>query len=299
MKRRFSGKIRIFAVSKVIALNRQGPIHIDVGAVLSERLGGNARFVPGFVVRWLERLIHQDDMNALLTGAWPRRGAHFCEYVLEHLGVELTVRNEDNMPSDPRIVVASNHPLGGLDGICMIAWLHRLYGVTPRFVVNDLLQAIDPLTDCFVPVNKHGTQSRSGVSALDAAFASDTPVVVYPAGLVSRLHDDGTIADLGWRRMFVTKAAEFRRPVVPVFFDGKNSASFYRYARWRKSSGIKFNLEMILLPREVFRSRGAHFTLTCGRPVPWQELGSRGEAGEKAAELRRIVYSLSTEHTRS
>ena len=280
-------------------LDSQGPIKIDVGGVLAEKLGAKARFVPGFAVRYLERLVCQDELNDLLETAYPRRGADFCEHVVERLGVNLDVRGAGNLPDDPRFIVASNHPLGGLDGICMIAWLSRRYGITPRFVVNDILKAVDPLAECFVPVNKHGAQNRGDVSALDEAFASDAPVVVYPAGLVSRLQPDGRIADLEWHRMFVNKAVEYRRPIVPVHFYGENSASFYRFADRRKKFGIKFNIEMVLLPREVFRAKGKRFTLTCGHPIAWESLGSRGEAMGRAREIRRIVYSLPSEYNSS
>lgn len=270
-----------------------------MGAVLADKLGRKARMVPRFAVRYLERLVCQDALNDLLETAYPRRDADFCEHVVKRLGVRLDVRGEENLPADPRIIVASNHPLGGLDGICMIAWLSRRYGVTPRFVVNDLLKAVEPLGDCFVPVNKHGAQNRDDVSALDDVFAGDAPVVVYPAGLVSRLQPDGSIADLHWRCMFVKKAIECRRPIVPVHFQGENSPSFYRLAKRRKRLGIKFNIEMVLLPREVFRAAGKSFTLTCGSPICPDSLGDRSEASLRADEIRRIVYSLPSEYNSS
>lgn len=96
--------------------------------------------------------------------------------------------------------------------------------------------------------------------------------------------------------MFVNKAVESHRDIVPVFFDGLNSPSFYRLARLRKRLGIKFNIEMVLLPREVFRARGKRFVLTCGKPVPWQTLTSGASASDEARRLREIVYSLNPQN---
>lgn len=270
------------------------PIRIDVGGVLASRLGGKARFVPRFLVRWLEKLICQDQLNQLLESNYPLRGAEFCDGVLCDLDVTIDIRNENLLPKNPRCIIVSNHPLGGLDGMSMISWLSRHYNRPVRFVVNDLLMAVEPLTDCFVPVNKHGRQSRSSLGSLEEALAGDGPVVIYPAGLCSRLGDDGVVADLAWNKMFVTKAIESRRDIVPVHFDGHNSPSFYRWARRRRSLGIKFNFEMLLLPREVFRSRGKTFTITCGTPVPWQSLEGGANAASTAAQLRRQVYALPT-----
>lgn len=272
------------------------PIRIDVGAVIASKLGRRSRYVPPFLVHGIERLIHQDELNALLENNFPRRGADFCEGVLADLGVSLEVRHADRMPASPRCIVVSNHPLGGLDGISMIAWLTRHYGRPVHFVVNDLLMAIEPMSECFVPINKHGAQTRATADTLDAILAGDDPVVIYPAGLCSRLGDDGRIADLAWRKTAVTKAIESRRDIVPVFFDGENSPSFYRWARRRKRLGIKFNFEMVLLPREVFRARGKTFTLTCGEPVAWSSLHGGPDASREVARLRETVYSLKTDN---
>jgi len=225
----------------------EGPISINVAQVLADRLGRKARWLPGFLVRALERLICQQEMNELLAGAYPRRGAAFCEYVLEHLGVELEVRGAENLPSSGRCIV-------------------------------------------------HGSQSRAASASLDDALSGGDPVVIYPAGLVSRLGKGGVVADLEWRKMFVNKAVESHRDIVPVFFDGLNSPSFYRLARLRKRLGIKFNIEMVLLPREIFRARGKRFVLTCGKPVPWQTLAGGASASGEARRLREIVYSLNPQN---
>ena len=270
-------------------------IQIDIGRELSQKLGRRARYVPRILVKAIERLIRQDELNDLLVRNFPRRGAEFCEGVLDTLGVKLEVKDAARLPASPRCIIASNHPLGGLDGMSMIAWLHRHYNCPVHFVVNDLLMAVDPLRDCFVPINKHGAQSRGAAKLIDEVLAGDDPVVIYPAGLVSRLGDDGKIADLEWRKMVVNKAIESRRDIVPVHFAGENSPSFYRWARRRLRLGIKFNFAMVLLPRELFRAGGKTFTLTCGDPIAWQSLRGGRDAAAEAARIRNIVYSLSQE----
>lgn len=268
------------------------PIRINVEDVVRSRLGKRARFVPHFLVEALSRLICQDKLNALLERNFPLRGADFCEGVLRTLSVRLDVRGEENLPSCKRMIVVSNHPLGGLDGMSMIHWLSRYYECDVRFVVNDLLMAVEPLRECFVPVNKTGRQNRGHATALDTALEEDNPVVIYPAGLCSRLGDNGEILDLRWHKMVVNKAIEHHRDIVPVYFDGRNSRSFYRAAKWRARLGIKFNFEMMLLPREVFRSAGKTFTLTVGSPVSWQSLKGGFEAQDTVDFLKKTVYAL-------
>lgn len=267
-------------------------IRIDLQQVISDKLGCRGRYVPHFVVRRLERIICQDKLNDILERNFPAEGAEFCEGVLSDLNIHLNVRHAERLPDNRRCIIVSNHPLGGLDGIAMIAWLSRHYGTSVRFVVNDLLMAVKPLAPVFLPVNKHGAQSRTAHRALDEAMAGNAPIIIFPAGLVSRRQPGGGIADLEWKKMFVNKAVEFHRPVVPVHFDGHNSPFFYRFAALRKRIGLKFNIEMIYLPREVFRSEGATFTITCGTPVPWNDLRGGTHAQSEATKIREAVYSL-------
>ncbi len=271
-------------------------IQINLRQIVRERLGRYSRLVPGFVLRYLEKTVCQDRLNELLRNNFPREGAEFCEGVLADLDVGLTVVGEDKLPSTAqrRVVFVSNHPLGGLDGMALIAWATRRYGGKVHFVVNNLLDAVAPLRSVFVPVNKHGSQSRESIRAIDEAFAGEDPVLVFPAGLCSRRGSNGVIADLEWQKMFVNKAVEHHRDVVPLYFSGRNSDFFYNFAKIRKQLGLKFNIEMIYLPSEIFRARGSRFTLVCGDTIGWQELRSGKAAMEQAAEIRSLVYSLAS-----
>lgn len=277
--------------------NGNKAIQIDLQQIVRERLGKHSRLVPRFIVRWLEKLVCQNDLNKLLRNNFPKEGAAFCEGVLHDLDVAVDVVGEDNLPpvSDRKVVIVSNHPLGGLDGMALIAWAARRYGDRLHFVVNDLLDAVAPLRTVFVPVNKHGGQSRESIRAVDEAFASDDPVLVFPAGLCSRRDSAGKVSDLEWQKMFVNKAVDYRRTVVPVFFSGENSSFFYNFAKYRKLSGLKFNLEMIYLPGEIFKARGKRFAIYCGKPIPWRQLESGKKAAGQAARIRAAVYSLAPE----
>lgn len=268
-------------------------IQIDISDALSSKLGRKARWVPAGLVRWLRRTICQDELNAMLGRYYPRRGAEFCDACIADLGVEVDVRHAERLPAaaDRRVIFVSNHPLGGLDGIVLISELSKRYGPGVKVVVNDLLMAVDPLGEVFLPINKHGKQSRQAAEAIGVAMEGDDPVVVFPAGLVSRRRPDGDIKDLDWHKMFVCKARQYKRDVVPLHFSGRNSGFFYDLARWRSRLGLKFNIEMIYLPREVVRSRGKKFTITVGHRVPWTTLAD-GAAESQARRVKDMAYAL-------
>jgi putative hemolysin len=270
----------------------QDPIVIDIDSVIKERLPRQYPYIPRPLIKWVQRTVCQDQLNELLRVNAGLTGADFCRGVVDHLNIGVEVAGTGNLPDDPRVTIVSNHPLGGLDGMIYIDMVARHYGIEPRFVVNDLLMAVAPLRQVFLPVNKHGRQSRQSLEALDEAMKSDRPIIIFPAGLVSRRGKNGVIADLRWQKMFVNKCKEYHRPVIPSFFSGRNSSFFYNFAKLRAKSGLKFNIEMLYLPREMFRSRGSHFKITIGEPIPWHDLQAGAMAQATADNVRRTVYSL-------
>ncbi|MCH5220551.1 MAG: 1-acyl-sn-glycerol-3-phosphate acyltransferase [Muribaculaceae bacterium] len=273
------------------------PLYIDLKSVVKSKLGSRSWLVPGFVVRKLEKTICADRLNWLLKHNHPKTGADFCRGVFDDLHVTIEASGVENLPdpSHRRVMIVSNHPLGGLDGMALIDFFSNYFGGTVYFIVNDLLMAVKPLNDVFVPINKHGSQSREASFRLESILNGDDPVIIFPAGLVSRLGDDGVIKDLEWKKMFVNKAISTRRDIIPVHFSGHNSQFFYKFARRRKRLGIKFNFEMLYLPSEVFKSEGKTFRITCGKTIEWQSLKGGKEALETAAKIKDIVYGLQPE----
>ena len=193
------------------------------------------------------------------------------------------------------MVFASNHPLGGLDGIALIAVLGQRYGdENIRFLVNDLLMNVEPLGTVFLPINKYGSQARAAAEAINAEYASDRQIVIFPAGLVSRLHPGGEVHDLKWQKAFVQKAIENDRDIIPVRFVALNRKRFYRLAKWRKKLGIKVNIEQATLPAELCASRGKRFRIIIGQPVSVSELRASDRSFPQLAEdLRAAIYRLS------
>ena len=273
-------------------------IHIDVDKLLRTKLPKYYRYIPKAVIRWLARTICQDELNALLEHNAGKEGCEFAASALVYLGVSVKVSGIENLPADAgsRLVFASNHPLGGLDGIALISQLGAHYGGKIKCVVNDMLMQVSPLAKLFLPANKHGRQSEEAVRAINEAFAGDDQMLYFPAGLCSRRMKGGEIADLEWKKSFIGKSVEYHRDVVPVYFSGQNSDFFYKFASWRKRIGIKLNIEMIYLPGEIFKSRGKEFNIIIGKPIPWQTFTGGRRPSEYAAEVRAAVYELKPEN---
>lgn len=267
-------------------------MRIDIAEVLRQRAPVVARWMPGALLRGLEKTICQDRLNYLLERGDGLYGADFAESVINNLGVTFGVEGEVD-PARRRVIFASNHPLGGLDGLVLCAMVKKLYGSGEmKFIVNDLLTFVEPMNTVFIGINKHGAQSRDAAKAIDDAFYGDGPILMFPAGLCSRRGADGSVRDLQWNKMFINRAISSRRDIIPVHFSGENSSFFYKFARLRARSGLKLNIEMIRLPREIFTNSGKHFTVKLGAPIGWDTLRGGKEALRQAAEVRDIVYNL-------
>ena len=266
------------------------PIRIDVDSVLRERLPRHYKYIPRFAVRWLERTICQDRLNAILTKMAGRNSVDAATAALHEMDITVKASGMDRLP-EGRYMFVSNHPLGGLDGLALISLLGNHYDHKIKFLVNDLLMAVEPLRDVFLPVNKYGSQSRAAAADIEQALQGTGQFITFPAGLCSRMQPDGTIADLTWQKAAVVHAVNYQRDIVPIFFDAQNSRFFYRFAQWRKRLGIKFNIELIFLPKEMIKQSDSTLRVTIGEPIPWTSLDA-AHPKQEAAHLRDIVYTL-------
>jgi putative hemolysin len=273
-------------------MSQENGFRINVDAILKDKAPKYYPKIPRFLINYLKRTLHQDDINGILSRNQDLEGVDFMRALVEkEFNLKLQVRGEDNIPASGRFTFASNHPLGGMDGICLSAFLGEKYYGKIKYLVNDVLYYIDPLKPIFVPINKYGAQARDSAKTINEVYASDDQVITFPAGLCSR-KIKGKIIDLEWMKNFIIKTVDYQRDVIPVHFDGRNSNFFYNFANLRKASGFKFNIELIYLPDEMFKNRRQTFTITFGKPIPWQTFDKSKTPPEWAQYVKEVVYTL-------
>lgn len=266
---------------------------IDVDKVLKSKNPAMARIIPGFVTGYLKRVVHQDEINYFLTTYGHLRDAQLVAAFLEHFGVKYLVHGAENIPVSGRFIFVSNHPLGGLDGVVFIDELSKHFPDV-KFPVNDILTYIENLSGVFLPVNKHGSQGRDAARRIEEAYASDSQILYFPAGLCSRKRK-GIICDLEWHKSFIQKAIQHKRDVVPCFFSGRNSDFFYRIANIRKFLGLKANIEMLYLPDEMYKQKGIQLHLVFGKPVPHTFFDKSKTPAEWAEWVKSETYKLKSD----
>lgn len=271
-------------------MKQSNVIKIDIDQVVKDR--AKNKKVPQFLVNYLKKIVHQEEINRFLEDNKDLKNLDFIDGGLKFMGIETEVLGRENLPpKDGRYIFASNHPLGGLDGMATGMLIGKEYDGKVRFFSNDLLTNLEPLKEMFIPVNKLGSQSRQHAKMMDDLYNSENHLVTYPAGMCSR-KINGKIVDPEWKKNFIAKAVQYQRDVVPIYFEGRNSNFFYNLARIRKFLGIKFNIEMMYLADEMFKQRGSKFTLTIGKPIPWQTFDKSKTQSEWAAWVKELVYNL-------
>lgn len=272
------------------------PLHLDIRDAVRKKAPRYAKHIPGFVFRKLEHIIRQDELNRILNENAEKKGVAFAAGALASLEIRTQPIGLDSLPEGKRYIFASNHPLGGLDGMALIATIGKKYGAeNVKCIVNDILMLIKPLNDVFLPINKHGRQSRQSMEDVDKAYSGDCQLITFPAGLCSRRDSNGQIRDLEWKKSFITKSVESKRDIVPVYFEGTNSSFFYKFARFREKTGIKLNIEMILLPGETVDRKGRTFRIKFGKPIPYGTFDNSRSPKEWAEEVKNRVYEMSVE----
>jgi len=262
---------------------------IDVAKVIGDKAPKVKRWLPGFILNWLKRKLHEEEINQAMIDLKDQFGRDFNSKAIDKLGVTIVSENPENVPKTGGIIVASNHPLGGLDGMALIKAVGEIR-TDVRFFVNDVLKNLKNYDNVFVGVNKVGSTSTKSLRVMENIFLSEDAILFFPAGLVSR-KQNGLIRDLEWKKSFVTQAIDHDRQIVPVFIEGENSKFFYRFANFRKRIGIKANIEMIFLPDEMFKQRGHTVKIHFGKPFESSILDNTKSHRAWASLIKKYVYS--------
>ncbi len=263
---------------------------IDIRKVFREKNPKLYKVMPSFIIEFIRRLVHEDDINAFIAEHGHKQGLEFVDAIIEHFQVQIRSAGTENIPAGERIIIAANHPLGGLDAMALLKVVSAVR-TDLVFIVNDILLQLKNLNTLFAGVNKIGTTARQSLKAIDELYASDKCILIFPAGLVSR-KQNGVIKDLAWNKSFVTMARKHQRSIIPVHIGGANTHRFYNLANWRKKLGIKANIEMMLLPDEMYRQYHKTINITVGSPIAWQQFGQGVSDQEWAHRICQLVYEL-------
>ena len=152
--------------------------YIQLEKVIASKSERLYRFMPGFLIRYLKRVIHQDFINDCLYRNREDYGLDFVNSILRDFNTRVVTHHEDNIPRTGRYVIVANHPLGGLDGMALMGAVGKVRSDIV-FPVNDLLLNLPNLKELFIPINKHGSNAQN-IQVINDTFASDKVILYFP-----------------------------------------------------------------------------------------------------------------------
>ena len=266
-------------------------MRLDVDKILKAKLP--KKKLPAPVVKYLKKIVHQDELNQFFVEVQGKKNLEFIEQaVFDHLQSGADFEGLENLPpKGGRYIFVSNHPLGGLDSVVLGLMLGEKYDGKVKFFANEILMYLTPLNEMFLPVNNlGGSQSRENARIAEEFYKSDNHLITFPAGTCSR-KIKGKVQDLPWKKSFVSKAVQYQRDVVPIYFEGRNSNFFYNLSNIRTKLGLP-NIEMLYLINEMYKQRGNHFKVKIGKPIPFSTFDKSKTPNEWAEWVRGKVYEM-------
>ena len=231
-------------------------------------------------------------INRLFDGAADYQGREFADHLIENMDITIDVSPEqlENIPKEGGFVVVSNHPFGGIEGVMLYSVIAK---VRPDFklMANFILSHIPNLKEAFFAVNpfEKNPEWKSSLGGIKGAInhiAEGHGLGVFPAGEVSRFHGHDYPEDLPWNASIARIIKNAKVPVIPVFWDGRNSRLFYAVDR------INSMLGTARLTRELANKQGKRFNLQIGKPILPAEVALYENPKELAAYLRSRSYAL-------
>ena len=270
------------------------PKVIDVEVALQEKIPDTYKKIPDVILRLIKKVIRQDDINQMIHESSHLHGIPLVDWALDQFGVHIVVKGKEWIPKNGQFIFSANHPLGSLDGLAIITVVATIHK-SVKFVANDLLRVIKGLEPVFLFIARFGEINRQNAREIKNTLASDAQIIVNPAGAVSK-RNPVKISDLPWNKFFISKAIKYKRDVIPIHVQAKNSWLFYNIASFRKIFRIKSNLEMFLLPREMFNKGGEKITITIGKPIAHKTFNESRTHLEWAQKVREYVYLLGSEN---
>lgn len=236
----------------------------------------------------LRRLVHEDEINRFLEQHSALRNFGFIDKIFEYFNFSysLSAKSRSNIPSEGRVVIVANHPIGSLDGLALLRAVGEIRSDV-KIVANNILASFTQLNELLLPLDNMGRSGyRKSYRAIVDALEHEQAVIVFPAGEVSRVGPTG-IKDGKWQTGFLHFVRKTGANILPVHIDAKNSALFYSL------SAIYKPLSTLWLAREMFNKNHTDIHFTVGDPILASAVSSVQVADRHLCKrLKKYLYKL-------
>ena len=119
---------------------------IDIAQLIESKNPRLLKVLPKFILRYLKRILHEREINDFLETHGDKKNEEFCHEVMRYFNIEVELHGIEKIPKEGPVILAMNHPLGGMDGIAFISALSS-YRKDIKFIVNDILLNLTNLSN--------------------------------------------------------------------------------------------------------------------------------------------------------
>ena len=99
---------------------------IDIKRLIKSKNPKLLKWLPGFVISYLKRILHQEEINSFLKENKHKKNQEFCDEVMKYFNIKVQVNDIHHIPKEGPVILIMNHPLGGMDGIELQVYGHLL-----------------------------------------------------------------------------------------------------------------------------------------------------------------------------
>ncbi|MBB1326867.1 lysophospholipid acyltransferase family protein [Pseudoalteromonas sp. SR45-1] len=253
----------------------------------------NSPKVKGLVKKGLGYLLHEQEFITFGNTYPHLQGLEFVEQVLDELNFDTRYKPKqiEHIPSEGKLVIVANHPIGSLDALALIKVLSTVRQ-NLKVVANRMLMSVSAMHSLLLPVdNLSGMSKKQELSNIQNHLKGGGALLIFPAGEVSRLGPTG-IKDCKWNSGFLRMAKKANCPILPIFIKAKNSPLFYG------TSMIYKPLASLLLVTEMFKQRKKSLEFEIGASIPPESYLIENLKDKEIVNLiRKQLYRLTTKKT--
>ncbi|QOG12400.1 lysophospholipid acyltransferase family protein [Arcobacter sp. FWKO B] len=239
------------------------------------------------IIKFLQKIIHEDKINAFLEENSHLMGFEFVEAILDYFNFDIILSQNQiqNIPTSGSVVIIANHPLGALDGLLLLKIIGSIRKDV-KIVANDFLTQFTQLDPLLLKVNNFNQiQIKQDIKAIVDELKQGKAVIIFPSGEVSRARLDG-IKDTKWYKGFLTFAINSKSPILPIHIKAKNSWFFYTV------SAINKRISTLLLSNEMFNKQNKKATITIGEIIPYENIPQHIKKKELIVLFKKHLYSI-------
>ncbi|MEV9545480.1 lysophospholipid acyltransferase family protein [Aliarcobacter butzleri] len=235
-----------------------------------------------------KKIVHEDSINQFLSQNSHLKGFDFVDAVLDYFDFDYTVSSNDlqNIPSTGKVIIIANHPLGGLDALCLLKLVGQIRKDV-KILANDFLVGFEALHSLMIPLdNFKDRQSKESIKKIYEALKNEEAIIIFPAGEVSRATPKG-VKDPAWNKGFLNFAKNSNSAILPIFLDAKNSKTFYTISLINKT------FSTLLLSNEMFNKKSKNINIKIGQIIPSEHITPKGLNKDFLVNLyKKHLYAL-------